>query len=142
MKRLLLLARSFFTPFAEGFREVVTLDIFRKEIEEPMQQQIVYAEFEEAISTWEKRTHKCVERSFSEGKEYLDGNKRIVEYNGSEWKNFAEFLGSREAFAYRRKWRVDLTQVMKEMQEGIPSMHVAEEEDYEHKLEELRRSGL
>lgn len=142
MKRLLLLARSFFTPIAEGFREVVTLDIFRKEIEEPMQQQIVYAEFEEAISLWEKRTGKQVERSFSEGKQYQENGKRVTEFDGAEWKNFADFLGSREAHTYRRKCGVPLTELMRDMQQGVPDMRVSEEEDYEHKLEELRRSGL
>lgn len=134
---LALLTRGAFGGFKEPIKE---LQISAEE--QPMQQQIVYAEFEEAISLWEKRTGKQVERSFSEGKQYQENGKRVTEFDGREWKNFADFLGSREAHAYRRKCGVPLTELMRDMQQGVPDMRVAEEEDFEAKLKHIRENGL
>lgn len=138
IRKLLLLARGFFEGVKEPIKQLqaATLE------EQPMQQQIVYAEFEEAIGKWEKRTGKKVEREFKEPLHYEENGKHIVEFNGSAWVNFAEFLGSREAFAYRRKWKVTFADILKEMEQGMPQMHIADEEDFEAKLDELRKNGL
>lgn len=137
-KGLVMLIRGFF----EGIKEPVKHMLADVKEEQPMQQQIVYAEFEEAINQWEARTQKRVERSFTAGKSYEEGGKKVTEWSGDEWKNFAEFLGSREASLYRRKWKVDLTQVLREIAEQQPEMRIEGEEDYELKLEEIRKSGL
>lgn len=55
--------------------------------------QIVYKEFEAAINTWEKRTGRTVEREF---------RADVGSGQGSDWKNFAMFLGSREADKWRK----------------------------------------
>lgn len=136
--------RFAFQAISEGFKEVFTLDFYRGSViqEQPMEQQIVYSQFEEAINQWEARTGKKVERSFTEGKKSEENGKKVTEWSGDEWRNFAEFLGSREASAYRRQWKVDLTQVLREMAEGQPEMRIDGEEDFDEKLRHLRENGL
>lgn len=68
-----------------------------KQIQEHVQRyehQIVYKEFEAAIHEWEKRTGRTVERTFRDD---------VGSGQGSDWKHFAAFLGSREATKWRKR---------------------------------------
>jgi hypothetical protein len=79
---------------------------------------VEYREFEAAISKWEERTGLKVERAFSEGFTYKDKHGNFVtEYKSNEWKNFAMFLGSREANEYRRKCPMKMEDAMKQWQQ-------------------------
>lgn len=127
-----------FRGMFEGVKEPIkTLQASTQE-EQPMQQNIVYAEFEEAINQWEKRTGKKVERSFKDREVEKVGNKNVYYFSGDEWKNFAAFLGSREAADYRKKWKVNLNDLMKEMQEAQTEMRVDDEaDDLDKRLREI-----
>lgn len=137
MKRFWWLLRSFFEGVSVGFRE--TRHAISTSFEEqPESHQIVYAEFEEAINRWEARTGKKVERSFT-GNEWntsTDG-RRVIEFNGAQWRNFAEFLGSREAQEYRKQWKVNLGDMIKELQRS-PEMRITDEaDDLDDRLREI-----
>lgn len=83
----------FLTGIAATMRAVEGLV---KQIQEHVQRyehQIVYKEFEAAISAWEKRTGRTVERTFRDD---------VGSGQGSDWKHFAAFLGSREAIGWRK----------------------------------------
>lgn len=78
---------------------------------------VEYREFEAAISKWEERTGHKVERSFSDGERYQDAfGNWVTDYKGGEWKYFAMFLGSREAFEYRRKCQMKMEDAIKQWQ--------------------------
>ena len=69
--------------------------------------QIVYKQFEAAIAGWEKRTGKQVERTF---RELEEGEF----FGGADWRNFAMFLGSREATKWRTKYGYELKDAVEE----------------------------
>jgi hypothetical protein len=73
--------------------------------------QLVYKEFEAAINAWEKRTGRKVEREFRQLEEGEEG------YNGSDWRNFAMFLGSREAAGWRTNYGISFEEAAKEWRE-------------------------
>ena len=109
-------------------RAVKSIEYVVQQMQEYVQQredQIVYAEFEAAINAWEKRTGRVVEREFRVLEEEEEG------FKGSDWKNFAAFLGSREATEWRR-YGYDFAKAVEEWRKlGIkePEMFIEGEED-------------
>jgi hypothetical protein len=72
------------------------IESIARQVQEQVRQhehQIVYKEFEAAISGWEKRTGRTVERTFRDD---------VGSGEGRDWKHFAAFLGSREADKWRK----------------------------------------
>jgi hypothetical protein len=112
----------FLSGIAYAMRGIETI---ARQVQEQVKQrehQIVYKEFEAAINTWEKRTGRTVEREFRDD---------VGSGEGRDWKNFAAFLGSREATKWR-KFGLSLDEMMNEweqMRVTEPEMTIEGEEN-------------
>lgn len=82
-----------------------------------------YASFEKAIDAWENRTGLFVERTHKVGHVWEKDGKKITTNEGSQWRNFSKFLGSKEAIAYREENAMRLEDMVKEFMElGIKEL--------------------
>lgn len=101
------------------------IETFARHVQEQVRErehQIVYKKFEEAIDAWEKRTGRKVEREF---------RPDVGSGQGSDWKHFAAFLGSREATKWR-SYGISYDEMIKEwraLSVSEPEMTIEGEEE-------------
>ena len=111
----------FFSCVAGAFRGIENVARQVQAYVQEQEQRIVYKQFEAAMCAWEKRTGRVVERDF-----------KGDECEGKDWKNFAAFLGGREAHGWRTEYGYSLEKAIEEwrrLKVPEPEMYIEGEEE-------------